>query len=233
MTKKKKFKEGQAEQILSDLFFDFINVAKVLQPKVVVAENVKGLILGAARGYMNLIVKKFDEIGYVCQIFLLNSATMGVPQMRERVFIIARRKNLDFPKLKLEFNEKPIKYGEFCEETGKPINKTRTLYRRWQRRIPSDNCVGDTVKRTENGKISSFTSPYIKKNEVCNTLTSGGEYVRYDIPATLSDHDLKCVQTFPQDYNFCGNDVQYVCGMSVPPIMMEKIAAEIYKQWLK
>ena len=128
--KKKKFKEGQAEQVLSDLFFDFINVAERLQPKVVVAENVKGLILGAARGYMNLILKRFDEIGYKCQVFLLNSAMMGVPQMRERVFIIAHRKDLDFPKLKLNFNERPILYGEFCENTGKPIKKSRTLYRR-------------------------------------------------------------------------------------------------------
>ena len=229
--KKKKFKEGQAEQVLSDLFFDFINVAKKLQPKVVIAENVKGLILGAAKGYMNLIIKRFDEAGYVCQIFLLNSATMGVPQMRERVFIIARRKDLKYPKLKLAFNDRPICYGEFADKDGIPIKKSRALYRRWTRRMPSDNSVGDTVRRTEKGKISSFTSPYIKKDEVCNTVTSGGEMVRYDIPATVSERDMKCIQTFPQDYNFCGNDVQYVCGMSVPPIMMERIATEIYKQW--
>ena len=44
--KKKKFREGQAEQVLDTLFFDFIDLAKKLQPKVVVAENVKGLLLG-------------------------------------------------------------------------------------------------------------------------------------------------------------------------------------------
>lgn len=231
--RKKKFREGQAEQVLSDLFFDYINVAKRLQPKVVVAENVKGLILGAAKGYMNLILKKYDEAGYVCQVFLLNSATMGVPQTRERVFIIARRKDLNYPRLKLEFNEAPIPYGVFAEKEGKPINPASTLYRRWTRRSNEDNSVGDTVLRTENGKISSFTSPYIKRNEVCNTLTSGGQYVRFDIPATISERDMKCIQTFPQDYDFNGNDVQYVCGMSVPPIMMEKIARAIYEQWLK
>ena len=41
--KMKKFREGQAEQVLDTLFFDFIQLAKRLQPKVVVAENVKGL----------------------------------------------------------------------------------------------------------------------------------------------------------------------------------------------
>lgn len=44
--KEKKFREGQALQVLDTLFFDFIDLAKKLQPKVVVAENVKGLLLG-------------------------------------------------------------------------------------------------------------------------------------------------------------------------------------------
>ena len=47
--KKKKFREGQAEQVLDTLFFDFIELAGRLRPKVVVAENVKGLLLGEAK----------------------------------------------------------------------------------------------------------------------------------------------------------------------------------------
>ena len=35
------------------------------------------------------------------------------------------------------------------------------------------------------------------------------------------------------DYEFMNNDVQYVCGMSVPPVMMANIAYDIYEQWLK
>jgi DNA (cytosine-5)-methyltransferase 1 len=41
--KKKKFREGQAEQVLDDLFFHYIELAQKLQPKIVVAENVKGM----------------------------------------------------------------------------------------------------------------------------------------------------------------------------------------------
>ena len=47
-----KFREGQKYQRLDDLFFHFIHTAKLLQPKIVVAENVKGLIAGNARGYV-------------------------------------------------------------------------------------------------------------------------------------------------------------------------------------
>ena len=229
--KMKRFREGQAEQILDDLFFSFLDVVEELKPKIVIAENVKGLIIGNAKGYMNLILKRFSKLGYNAQVFLLNAATMGVPQRRERVFIIASKKDLKLPKLRLEFNEKPIYYREFMDSVGKPLNTDTMTYRRWTRRDASDSVMGDTVARTENGKLSSYTSPYIKPNIVSPTLTSGGAFLRWDMPATLSDRDLKIIQTFPQDYNFCGNDVQYVCGMSVPPIMMAKIVMEIIRQW--
>lgn len=56
--KNKKFREGQTSQVLDDLFFEFIDLAKILKPKIVIAENVKGLVMGNAKGYVNMIVKK-------------------------------------------------------------------------------------------------------------------------------------------------------------------------------
>ena len=50
--KEKKFREGQSKQVLDTLFFDFIDLAKKLQPKVVIAENVKGVLLGEAKDYV-------------------------------------------------------------------------------------------------------------------------------------------------------------------------------------
>ena len=63
--KEKVFREGQAEQVLDTLFFDFIDLAKKLQPKVVIAENVKGLLLGEAKNYVRQIYREFDLEG-VC-----------------------------------------------------------------------------------------------------------------------------------------------------------------------
>jgi DNA (cytosine-5)-methyltransferase 1 len=98
---------------LSDLFFDFLDLAEKVKPKVIVAENVKGMIQGNAKHYVRMIAERFEEIGYNLQIFLLNASTMGVPQKRERLFFIAGRKDLDFPKIKMEFEESPILFGEF------------------------------------------------------------------------------------------------------------------------
>ena len=230
--KSKKFREGQACQVLDNLFFEFIKLANKLRPKIIVAENVKGILMGNAKGYVNLIIKKLEEAGYRTQIFLLNSARMGVPQKRERVFFISTREDLNIPKLHLEFNEKIITYGEIKDTEYKPINKDTMLYQRWLRRSKKDNRVCDTVERTENGKISSYNMPYVKDDRVPNTLAAGGLFLRFDVPGSISDRDIKLIQTFPQDYNFLNQNVQYICGMSVPPVMMKKISEQIKIQLL-
>lgn len=230
--KLKKFREGQADQVLDDLFFYFIELAKRLQPKVVVAENVEGLIRGNAKGYVNLIIKKFHDAGYRVQLFLLNSATMGVPQRRKRSFFICTRKDLNLPKIKLNFHKRPITYGEFKDSNYRPMNKNTLFYKRWLKRIPSDKNIGDTVKRTENGKVSMFSFTFCKDNDVPNTLTASNNPVRFDVPGFISSKDIITIQTFPQDYNFNGMDINYVCGMSVPPIMMREIANQVKTQLL-
>lgn len=231
--KKKQFREGQAKQVLDDLFFDYIRLADKLKPKIIVAENVSGLIKGNAKGYVNLIIKRLDEIGYNVQLFLLNGANMGVPQRRERVFFICSRKDLQLQKINLNFKERPILYKEFADSEYKPFNIDTMYYKRWHKRIMADNSVGDTIKRTENGKISCFNATYFKLDKTPPTITANGQMTRYDKCGTLSNRDIKIISTFPQDYNFNGQDIQYVCGMSVPPIMLYKIAEQIKIQLLE
>lgn len=230
--KKAKFREGQAVQILDDLFFDFLDVVEKLNPKVVIAENVKGMLAGNAKGYVHLIIQRLAELGYKTQIFLLNAAAMGVPQKRERVFFIAHKDHFNFPKLKLEFKDRPILYKEYKDSNFKPLKRTSLTYRRWLKRLPTDIRMSDTVQRTEN-KNTQFTNPYWHENKVLPTLTSNGSMYRFDVPGKPSDKDIRTTQTFPQDYQFFKANVQYVCGMSVPPIMMKKIAKEVYVQWFQ
>jgi len=231
--KEKKFREGQAEQILDDLFFWYIKAVDKLRPKVFVAENVKGLICGNAKGYVNQIIREIKDIGYSVQVFLLNSATMGVPQKRERVFFIGHRNDLAYPKLQLAFNEKPIRYNEFQDDDYIKLNENTAAFKRWKQRSYHDRTLADTVKKIEHGKLSGFTTPYIKGNKVANTLTAGSRPIRFDKPGYISNKDIITIQTFPQDYDFCGRDPCYVCGMSVPPVMMANISSELYEQWLR
>ena len=227
----KVFKEGQAAQRLDDLFFYYIAVAKHLQPKVVVAENVRGLIQGNAKGYVNEIIKAFDD-AYNVQIFLLNAATMGVPQARERVFFIAHRKDLDLPKLKLLFNEKPILFKEIRSEHGKPVPEGTKKAKLMQYRRESDRTLAD-INRRLYGTGTGFTSNVISDNKVAPTLASGGESFRMYDGCEITDEDCTNMQTFPQDYDYGNQTAQYICGMSVPPVMMAQISSQIYEQWFK
>lgn len=230
--KEKVFREGQAKQKLDDLFFYFIAVAKELQPKVVIAENVSGLIKGNAKGYVNEIFKAFQDAGYVSQLFLLNGAYMGVPQKRERTIFLARRKDLILPKIRMSFQEKPILFGEVRGEKGVPVNPRTMAYKLLQMRRPEDTCLADINLRWK-GKGTGYTAYIVKDSEVCYTLTASGGMYRACDGLGMSRQDAINVQTFPQDYDFGKEDPVYVCGMSVPPVMMAQIATEVYRQWLK
>lgn len=228
----KSFREGQAKQRLDDLFLYFIQVAKKLQPKVVIAENVKGLITGNAKGWVNQIVKAFSEAGYVVQIFLFNAARMGVPQKRERVFFIAHRKELALPKLEMNFRSQPIPFGEVRDPYGKEISDDSLTAKVMKYRIPTDRCVADINARVRK-TTSGFTSPINHDDEPVQTITAGGYQFRMCDGLLMTDKDLVSCQTFPQDYDFMDQKVQYICGMSVPPVMMARIAEQVYRQWLK
>ncbi len=224
--KTKVFREGQAEQRLDDLFFDYIRLAKKLQPKVVIAENVKGLIQGNAKTYVHRIKKEFEAAGYKVQLFLLNAASMGVPQKRERVFFICQRNDLNLPKLELKFNEDAIPFKNI------ESNELRK------------NATGEILKYlilTKEGKSLStvhpkgnfFTSIRISKNDVVNTIASGSNLFHYEKNQYLNNTELKLCGSYPLDYNFKKIEPQYLIGMSVPPVMTAQVATEIYNQWLK
>lgn len=241
--KEKKFREGQADQVLDTLFFDFIELAKKLQPKVVVAENVKGLLMGEAIQYVRKIYNEFDESGYYVQHWLLDASTMGVPQKRERVFFIALRKDLaapfmksvdlftEAPELVLNFNEKPIYFKEFRDEVGNQEGVTDWTKERLNLMLPTDKCISDINER-HFGKISRFNALLIDDNDIVPTITATEINYRKIDKLAMTNNDYSIAGTFPMDYDYCGNKVKYMVGMSVPPVMVAMISNEIHKQWL-
>jgi DNA (cytosine-5)-methyltransferase 1 len=226
--KKKIFREGQVSQTLDDLFFDFIDIAHKLQPKVVISENVKGIIQGNARGYVKKILQLFNIAGYDTQLFLLNGATMGLPQKRERVFFISKRKDLNFNKIILNFNEKQVTVKEAFDSI-KEINTkgkflTPTFKKYWYK---MRNGQGAGVL----GKYNQFKK--IQYNEPSFTLTGNSSMLSHPLePRNLSVQEMSVISSFPLDYKTNGLG-GYQMGMSVPPLMMYKISREIYNQLFK
>jgi DNA (cytosine-5)-methyltransferase 1 len=225
--KKSHFREGQAEQHLDDLFFDFIDVAKKLQPKVVVAENVKGLIQGNARGYVKQIFKQFREAGYSCQLFLLNSSKMGVPQKRERTFFIANRLN---KKISLEFNESliPLIKIKNDKKNSKRLNNKQLQIWEWCEKN-GEKC-GGKAHTALFGKRSMFNTVKLLKNEPSSTVTANCGLLHWSEKRTLGFKEILNIQSFPEDYLFNSFNHEYICGMSVPPFMMNRVSYQVAKQ---
>jgi len=228
--KEKVFREGQSLQRLDDLFFDYIKLAKKLQPKVVIAENVKGMLQGNAKVYVKRIKYEFEQAGYKVQLFLLNAASMGVPQKRERVFFVCQRNDLNLPKLKLEFNEKPIIFVEYRSEKGNITKLTDRQYQLLKLYQGEKTLAEIEIKRT--GKNSGFADSIVKDIETPSTITSSGKKFRAYDKQWFSDNDFKCTGSYPLDYNFKKIEPKYLIGMSVPPVMTAQVAHQIYLQWL-
>lgn len=68
--------------------------------------------------------------------------------------------------------------------------------------------------------------------ETIFTKNSGKRLIVFNEKRYLNDLEIIRGGSFPTDYNFNGNSIDYIVGMSVPPIMMAKIALQIYEQWL-
>jgi DNA (cytosine-5)-methyltransferase 1 len=241
--KKKKFREGQAEQVLDTLFFDFIDLAKELQPKIVITENVKGILLGNAIKYTRRIYEEFDLAGYYCQHFMLNSAKMGVPQKRERVFFIGLRKDLikkvpcnntlfeKYPKLNFNFNEPVIPWGEIIDNSDRTETLPPLDAELWSKMKKTDTKLSQVSLR-ERGIYSRYNANILYKHKPSYTIMGHDNCVLFDIKRNRNKKELIKCGTFPSDYNFMRNKPAYIIGMSVPPVMMAQIGEEIHSQWL-
>lgn len=224
--KKKKFREGQAEQTLDDLSFVFIETVAKLRPKCVIIENVEGLIKGEAWSYVQQIYKQLNDIGYQVKHWLLKGQHMGVPQARHRVFFIALRKDVDFDlqRLDMSFNYEPVTFGEIKEGLGgKPSEKAKQLL---EIATTIDKSLGDVVSRTEN-RTSMFNVAVVWDDDICPTIHNHGFY-RGNDKTKFSLEDYRNAQTFPSDYQFESvSQASYITGMSVPPVMIKRIVTRL------
>ena len=174
-----------------------------------------------------------EQAGYKVQIFLLNAASMGVPQRRERVFFIGHKKELNFKPLVLAFNEKPITYKNFKSNIfGTELTlETRKV---WEHRHIDDTSLSDIHIRLS-GKAKRFNAVFIKDDKVPNTIAAGSDSIpiRFDVPHRVTMDECKLIGSYPMDYNFKKIAPNYLIGMSVPPLMTAQIAHQIWLQWFK
>lgn len=235
----KHFREGQAKQVLSDLFFDYLDLVARLQPKVAIAENVKGMLLGNAKGYTKLVMARFKAIGYRPQLFLVNAADCGVPQRRERVFFCAIRDDIDAPPLNLAPRHRWISAGEATRDvqelTEVEIDDTKNTplqVKYWKLTKPGSSF--EYAVKSVTGKSSWFNNVRMHKDHPSFTLSASQHcFYHWERPRFFTFREWKRLGSFPDDYHAKTDKIgKYMIGMSVPPKMTEQVARAVIDQWL-
>jgi len=213
------------------LYQQLVRIIEAKRPKFFVAENVKG-ILSLGKGIVfALVLKDFSEIGYKVQVKVLNAADFGVAQLRQRVFIVGVRDDVEF-----NYNyPNPTHNANGLDGCKKWVAVGDALADLPDPDEPNDvpNHTYSKYKLRFNGYLGHRT---IDPDKPAPTVTArgddkGGVVVLHhpNNKRRMSCRELATVQSFPTDYIFVGNrsSVYRQIGNAVPP----KLAYAVAKQF--
>ncbi len=212
------------------LFFEMKRILEEKKPMAFVAENVKGLLSANKGQAFPLIIDEFEKAGYHIKFCLLNAAHFGVPQKRERVFIVGFRSKAQFEKFEFPkpiTKDTPIPLGIFLEKEVE------------EKFFFSQKAV-DGMRNTKNstrmnkGRIQSIDGP-------CNTL--GAHLAKASLNSTdpvlkigrkyrmFTPREVSRIQSFPDEFQLAiPKSHNYIAlGNAVPPVLMWHVAKSVLK----
>lgn len=227
-------KYSDRSQRTDDLFFEFTRLLKEIQPRTFVAENVRGLVIGAAKGYFLQILKELKDCGFQVSCRVLDARLLGVPQGRQRTIFVGVRNDLQIKPV----HPKPLPYiyslGECLHGLNQPapnevcfLKPTSALYNIWKHSRIGDGF--DIANNRLNKKTGMFSHRKATPALPIPTVTTVPSIYHWLEPRYLSIPELKRACSFPDDFVLTGKfaDQWERLARAVPPIMMSHIAASI------
>ncbi len=197
------------EDTRGTLFFDVVRIASFHKPQVIFLENVKGLKNHDKGRTFQIIQETLQNMGYFVYHKVLNARDFGVPQNRERIYIVAFRENVDFefpkgfelnkqiqdcfvPEVehKYYYNNKPL-----FNRVSKDITKQNTLYQ-WRRQYVRENKTNVCPTLTANMGMGGHNVPILLDSKGIRKLTPRecanfqGFPINFKLPSSLTDSAL-------------------------------------------
>jgi DNA (cytosine-5)-methyltransferase 1 len=199
--------KGFEDESRGTLFFEIKDILLKNSTKVVVLENVKNIINHNKGATFNQILKELDEIGYDCFYQVLNSQDYGVPQRRNRVFLIALNR-LHFPSSEFTFPQKQNLKEDTQSILDKHVDKKYFLTKKLEKTILGYGTKGYQVKPTIDLPISKPLTATMHKmhrasqDNYFTDLESWAEFIDDNrIPVRkLTPNECRKLQGFPNDW---------------------------------
>ena len=199
------------QQRTDDLFFEYVRFITAFRPKIFIAENVPGMIRGAAKGFFKLVMEALSECSYKVGVRELNAAQLGVPQVRKRLIFIGVRDDLG---VEPQFPQ-PFEYYHTVREVLPHI---------WQVKNGG---------KPHNWSHANKPSPTICQsdhNTSINAYKSSGGFITTDEgeKRRLTIDEVRVLCSFPPDFFLSGkyHHQWERMGRAVPPLMMRAIASK-------
>lgn len=225
------------------LFESYVKIVDALRPKCFIFENVKGLYTMFEGRYFEQVVNAFMSIGYNIHYSLLDTSSYGVPQKRERIFIVGTTSEQQFlfpahsttsygnikafKNVGEAINDLMDKGEEFPNHIS--LNHSDVVVRRYQL-IPEGGKLPKPEDLPEDIRRKNFGNTYTRlhRQEVSSTIVPGNNAlpVHPVLNRSLTPREGARIQTFPDSYIFSG-DRRSQCiqvGNAVPPLMAAKLA---------
>jgi DNA (cytosine-5)-methyltransferase 1 len=210
---------GGVSQRDDDLFFDYIRLVDGVRPKVFLAENVGGMVIGASVGIFIEVMKSLKSIGYNVETRLLDGQWLGIPQARKRLIFIGVRNDLN---LRPSF-PKPLRYRYTISDALPDVEGIEL--------VPTGIFSGRRFGvRSE--PITTLKSANLEEYRVTRRsreLAAGDRHLMDGRESTFKISELKRLCGFPDDFGLRGSPKQQSerLGNAVPPVMMGHVAAAI------
>lgn len=221
----------------AQLYKEMVRILNQKRPKIFIAENVKGLMVLNKGTILKKILEEFKNSGYDVEYKLLNAADFGIPQKRQRLFIVGFRKDLE-----IKFN---FPNETYSEKSNKKVKKWVAL----KKVVLPHKEVGKeyyfsekAVKGMKNAKNNMKRGLYQNLEEPCLTITShlAKQSLNSRDPVLLVDkhkeiyrrftpNEAALIQSFPETFIFSGSNskIYKQIGNAIPPVLMWHVSNAI------
>jgi DNA (cytosine-5)-methyltransferase 1 len=212
------------------LFFEMKRILEEKKPQAFIAENVKGILSANKGEAFPLIIQEFEKAGYQIKFALLNASHYGVPQKRERVFIVGFRSRSKFNKFTFPLpltKDYPVPLGTFLEK------EVEEKFFFSQRAVDGMRSTRNSIHMNK-GRVQSPDGP-------CNTL--GAHLAKASLNSTdpvlkvgrryrmFTPREVSRLQSFPESFKLAASKSHnYIAlGNAVPPVLMWHVTKSVLK----